>query len=88
MRPNQRIKLLRFIACEVIALVMLLASAIVGVREEHAHPTINPIVTALTILAAVGVGIIPVIFYGPRLLVNSKIAARAGGLIVSLCILI
>lgn len=65
MRAPRRIKLLRFIICELIALVLLLASAIAGVRERHAHLGIDPIVTALTILAVVVVGIIPVIFYGP-----------------------
>jgi hypothetical protein len=64
-RVTRRTKFLRFIICEVIALIMLLTSTMVGVREQHAHLRINPIVTAHTILAAVGVGIIPVIFYGP-----------------------
>jgi len=65
MRAPQRIKLLRFIIFEVIALALFLTSAIAGVREQRAHLGIDPIVTALTILAAVVVGVIPVIFYGP-----------------------
>jgi hypothetical protein len=73
MRVHQRKKFLRFIACEAVAVIILFASITVGVGERHRHlsisegqaaPKINPIVTTLTICAAVALGIIPVIFYG------------------------
>ncbi len=73
MRAQRRKKFLRFIAYEAVAVVILFVSTAVGVGERHRHlsiserqavPKINPIVTTLTIFAAVAVGIIPVIFYG------------------------
>ncbi len=72
--PRRR-KLLRFLVCETIAIIVLIASIGAGVRERHARlsvnagesvPPISPVVTVLTISAAVAVGLIPTIFYGPE----------------------
>ena len=60
-----RTRLLRFIAFEAIALLTLFASITIGIRERTGNPRISLIVTTLTISAAVAVGLIPIVFYGP-----------------------
>jgi hypothetical protein len=61
---RRRIKLVRFIIFESVALVALLFSAKLGMSHPFPGDPLRPWFIILTILAAVTVGGIPIIFYG------------------------
>jgi hypothetical protein len=67
-----RTKIIRFVICEIIALVMLIVTATIGIQERNANlrrgeavTGVNPVVSTLTILSAAAVALLPVIFFGP-----------------------
>ena len=64
-KTQRRERLIRFLAWETVAFAVFLIGATVGIREHHGSPATRQIFDAFTIVAALAVVIIPVIFYGP-----------------------
>jgi len=64
-KMQRRQRLIRFLAWETFAFTVFSVGAMAGIREHHGSPATKQIVDAFTIVAAIAVVIIPVIFYGP-----------------------
>jgi hypothetical protein len=63
-RRRRRVRMLRFIACEAVAIGIMVASAIAGLSARFATETLTPFFRILPITAAAAATIIPILFYG------------------------
>jgi hypothetical protein len=62
-RRRRKMKMRRFIACEAVAVGVLLPSAILGLSREFSNPALVWSMNILTIAAAVAAAVIPIIFF-------------------------
>jgi hypothetical protein len=68
-----RVKLVRFIACEIIAIGVLILAMKFGFSHRSSDDFVSLLLKILAIAAAVGAAIVPVIFYGlPATLLRSE----------------
>lgn len=63
-RRRRRVRMLRFIACETVAIGIMVASVIAGLSTRFATETLTPLFRMLPITAAAAATIIPILFYG------------------------
>ncbi len=71
--PRSRVKLVRFIACEIIAISVLILAMTFGFSHRSSHDFASLLFRILAIAAAVGASSVPVIFYGlPAILPRSE----------------
>jgi hypothetical protein len=63
-RRRRRMRLVRFIAAEVLVLSVLILSVLAGISERFSSESLTPILRALPITAAVVAAILPILFFG------------------------
>lgn len=62
--PRHRVKLVRFIVCEITAMVVLILAMNFGFSHRSSDDSVALFLKILAIAAAVGAAIVPLIFYG------------------------
>jgi hypothetical protein len=73
LQSRDRVKLVRFTACEIIAIGVLIWAMKFGFSHHSSHDSVSLFFKILAIAAAVGAAIAPVIFYGlPAILSRSS----------------
>lgn len=63
-RSRRRVKLVRFLVCEITALIAILICARLAVAERFLNHAYNQLFATLLILATSAAAMIPVFFYG------------------------
>jgi hypothetical protein len=61
---RRRVRLMRFMAAETLAISVLILSVLAGISERFASESLTPIFRALPITAAVVVAVLPILFFG------------------------
>jgi hypothetical protein len=73
LQSRDRVKLVRFIACEIIATGVLIWAMKFGFSHPSSNDSVSLFFKILAIAAAIGAAIVPVIFYGlPAMLLRSE----------------
>ena len=63
-RQHRRVRFVRFIVCEMIAILILVATVVAGLSARFAAESYTPVFRILPIIVAIVAAIIPVLFYG------------------------
>jgi hypothetical protein len=63
-RRRRRLRVIRFVAAEVLAVAALILSVLAGTSERFASESLTPIFRALPITLAVVAAILPILFFG------------------------
>ena len=66
LRRRKRVRRMRFVVCETIALTVMVASVVAGVSERFASEAFTPVFRILPIAAAAVATVLPILFFGHR----------------------
>jgi hypothetical protein len=61
---RRRMRLVRFMAAETLAIFVLIVSVLAAISERFASESLTPIFRALPITAAIVAAILPIVFFG------------------------
>jgi hypothetical protein len=63
-RHRRRVRTVRFIICEAVAIAVMVGSAVAGISERFAAENFTPLFRVLPVSAAVVAVVLPIIFFG------------------------